>query len=153
MSTESINYSAVTEALKMAPGNPEKIVKAKRMEREYNDTIALMFNEESGVSFVPVPDEKDVERFDTRAKETNDPDDIVRAHLIRDRFDFYEGEKTAHIDHRVLGGQLRAKLAEGTVTKADVKAAERYAKINPTPDNIALFTKIKRAATKGGDTQ
>ncbi|WP_339260178.1 hypothetical protein MKZ12_09890 [Paenibacillus sp. FSL R5-0713] len=153
MTTQSINYSSVTEALKMAPGNPQKIVQAKRMEREYNETVALMFSEESGVSFVPVPDEKDVERFDARAKETNDPEDIVRAHLIRDRFEYYEGEKTAHIDHRVLGSQLRTKLAEGTVTKADVKAAERYAKITPTPDNIALFTKIKRAATEGDDSQ
>ncbi|KAG2856690.1 hypothetical protein PC115_g25846 [Phytophthora cactorum] len=129
----------------MAPGNPEKIVRAKRMEREYNETVALMFSEESGVSFIPVPTTQDVDRFDTRAKETNDPDDIARAHLIRDRFDYYEGEKTAHIDHRVLGGQLRTKLAEGTVTKADVKAAERYAKSNPTPDNIGLYTQIKRS--------
>ncbi|WP_418039189.1 hypothetical protein [Paenibacillus xylanilyticus] len=147
MSTESINYSAVTEALKMAPGNPEKIVRAKRMEREYNETVALMFNEESGVSFIPVPDAKDVERFDARAKETNDPDDFARAHLIRDRFDYYEGQKTAHIDHRVLGSQLRTKLAEGTVNNADVKAAERYAKSNPTSDNIALYTQIKRGVS------
>lgn len=146
MSTDSINYSAVTEALKMAPGNPEKITRAKQLERNYNDTIALMFTEESGVSFVPVPSAQDVERFDSRAKETNDPDDIVRAHLIRDRFDYYEGEKTAHIDHRILGYQLRTKLAEGNVTKADVKAAERYAKSNPTPDNIGLYTQIKRSA-------
>lgn len=152
MSTNSVNYSEVTEALKMAPGNPEKIIRAKRMEREYNETVALMFNEESGVSFVPVPTAQDVEHFDGRAKETNDPDDIVRAHLIRDRFDYYEGEKTAHIDHRVLGSQLRTKLAEGKVTKADVKAAERYAKSNPTPDNIGLYTQIKRSA-KGSVSQ
>ncbi|WP_339167147.1 hypothetical protein MKX75_23925 [Paenibacillus sp. FSL R5-0341] len=147
MNTDSINYSAVTEALKMAPGNPEKIARAKQLERDYNDTIALMFNEESGVNFVAVPSAQDVEHFDTRAKETNDPDDLVRAHLIRDRFDYYEGEKTAHIDHRVLGGHLRTKLAEGTVTKADVKAAERYAKSNPTPDNIGLYTQIKRGVS------
>ncbi|MDR9748818.1 hypothetical protein [Paenibacillus taichungensis] len=146
MSTDSINYSAVTQALKMAPGNPEKIARAKQLERDYNDTISLMFSEESGVSFIPVPTTQDVDRFDTRAKETNNPDDIARAHLIRDRFDYYEGEKTAHIDHRVLGGQLRTKLAEGTVTRADVKAAERYAKSNPTPDNIGLYTQIKRSA-------
>lgn len=144
MSTQSLSYTSVTEALKMSSGYPEKIVRAKRMEREYNETVELMFNEESGVSFIPVPTTQDVDRFDTLAKETNDPDDIARAHLIRDRFDYYEGEKTAHIDHRVLGSQLRAKLAEGKVTKADVRAAERYAKNNPTPDNIGLYTQIKR---------
>lgn len=146
MSTQSLSYTSVTEALKMSSGYPEKIVRAKRMEREYNETVELMFNEDSGVSFVPVPTAQDVERFDGRAKETNDPDDIARAHLIRDRFDYYEAEKSAHIDHRVLGGQLRTKLAEGKVTKADVKAAQRYAKSNPTPDNIGLYTQIKRSA-------
>ncbi|WP_427052370.1 hypothetical protein [Paenibacillus sp. TC-CSREp1] len=146
MNTESISYTNVTEALKMASGYPEKIVRAKRMEREYNETVELMFNEESGVSFIPVPTAQDVDRFDTRAKETNDPDDITRAYLIRDRFDHYEGEKMAHIDHRILGSQLRTKLADGTVTRADVKAAERYAKNNPSPDNIGLYTQIKRAA-------
>ncbi|GIO93538.1 hypothetical protein [Paenibacillus lactis] len=145
-----MKYSEIVKAEKLATGNPMKIAKAALMKREYDESVAAFFNDESGVSFVPVPTAEDVERFNAKAAETGDADDHARAALIADRFAHYEGEKVAHLVNRATGEQLRTKLHSAEkMTDADVRAAQEYGKLNPTADNISLYSQIKRKYEEG----
>lgn len=145
-----MNYSEVLKAEKLATGNPERIAAAVAMKKQYEGNVAAFFNEESGVSFIPTPTAEDVDRFNAKAEETGDADDLARAAIIADRFAHFEGEKTAHLVTRATGVHLREKLQSGEkVTAGDVRKAHEFAKLNSTVENISLYSQLKRKHEEG----
>lgn len=145
-----MKYSDVLKAEKLATGDPMKIAAAVTMKKQYEGNVAAFFNEESGVDFIPTPTAEDVDRFNAKAKETGDADDIARAAIIADRFDHAEGEKVAHLVTRATGAQLRTKLqSDEKITAGDVRKAHEYAKLNSSVENVALYSQIKRKHEEG----
>lgn len=145
-----MKYSEVVKAEKLATGDSLKIAQAAQLKKDYEGSIAAFFNEEAGVSFVPVPTAEDVERFNAKAAETGDADDIARAALIADRHTYYAGEKVAHLVNRATGEQLRTKLRSGEkITANDVRAAYEYGKLSPNAENVSLYSQIKRKHEEG----
>lgn len=133
------------KAEKLASGDALRIAQATQLKKDYEGNVAAFFDQEAGVSFVPVPTAEDVERFNTKATETGDADDHARAAIIFDRFNHYEGEKVAHLVNQATGEQLRTKLRSGEkITAADMRAAYEYSKTSPTADNISLYSQLKR---------
>ncbi|MCL6458832.1 MAG: hypothetical protein K6T85_12565 [Gorillibacterium sp.] len=140
-----MNFAKLREMEKLCRGDARKIAAYTVAQRDYDETIKTMFPKESPIKFVDCPGESYVTDAENRATETGDADDIVRAALLRDRFDAYEGDKTAHLDLRTSVTALRAKLESGDkLTKSDVDKAWKLAKLNPSPDNIVLYGRYKR---------
>lgn len=141
-----MNYAKLREMEKLSKGNPQKIAQYSTAKREYDETIAAMFPEDSPIRFVESPAEHFVTDAEARAKETGDADDIARAAILRDRFEAYADESTAHIDLRTTATSLRAKLQNGDeLSPRDVKDAWRLAKLNASIANVALYSQVKSA--------
>lgn len=128
----------------MSRGNQQKISAFKIKQKEYEDTIAELFNEDSPVEFLHTPSDSAVIRAEQLAADSGDPSDLARAVILRDRFEFYEAEKVKHIDWKETRSQLKAKLASGErLSQRDVLAAERLARANSSVDNLALYSQVR----------
>ena len=55
-----------------------------------------------------------------------------------------EADKTGPIDKRLVKSDLRAKLQAGELKAADLVAAERLARQSSSPDNLTLYSMVKR---------
>ncbi|MFC6652081.1 hypothetical protein ACFTAO_12720 [Paenibacillus rhizoplanae] len=141
-----MNFAKLREMEKLSKGNPANIAKFTAARKEYEETIAVLFPEDSPIRFVGSPDESYVADAEARAKETGDAEDIARASLLRDRLNAYEQDATAHIDLRTTATSLRAKLRNGDeLTEKDVRDAWRLAKLNASIDNVSLYSQVKKA--------
>lgn len=138
------SWAKLEEMKVLAQGHPERIAKYSMAKRQYDDTVAEFFNEEDGVRFISLPDEHDVEAFEERAKHGTERDK-ARAIIIRDRYEAHQTEKTRHIEIRTTQQDLLSRLSSGEkLTQADVNAAYRLARLNPSDDNRVLYARVKR---------
>ncbi|MFL1674816.1 hypothetical protein [Paenibacillus dendritiformis] len=138
------SWAKLEEMKVMAQGHPERIAKYSMAKRQYDETVAEFFNEEDGVSFISTPSLRHVEEFEERAKSGTERDK-VRAIIIRDRYEALEGEKTKHIELRTTQQELLSRIDGGEkLTQADVNAAYRLARLNPSDDNRVLYSRVKR---------
>lgn len=140
-----MKFAKLREMEKLSKGNPVKIAQYSAAKREYDDTIAAMFPAGAPFEFVGSPNESYVKDAEAHAATTGDADDLSRAAILRDRYEAYEDDKTAHMDLRTTATSLRAKLQNGEeLTPKDVRDAWRLAKLNASIDNVALYSRIKR---------
>ncbi|WP_342438148.1 hypothetical protein NSS79_02475 [Paenibacillus sp. FSL L8-0436] len=140
-----MKFAKLREMEKLSKGNPAKMAQYIATKREYDDTIAAMFTQDAPFEFVGHPNEGYVKDAEAHAATTGDADDISRAAILRDRYEAYEDDKTAHLDLRTTATSLRAKLQNGDeLTPKDVRDAWRLAKLNASIDNVALYSRIKR---------
>lgn len=139
-----MKFAKLREMEKLCKGNPEKMARYASAKTEYDDTVAALFPPDAPFEFVGHPNEGHVKDAEAHAKETGDADDIARAAILRDRYDAYEDDKTAHIDLRTTKESLRAKLQRGDkLTPKDVRDAWRLAKLNSSIANVALYSQVK----------
>ncbi|MEK4061681.1 MULTISPECIES: hypothetical protein [unclassified Paenibacillus] len=139
-----MKYAKLEEMKKLAAGHPHKIAAYSAAKREYNDTIATMFTEDAPFKYVGSPTESYVQEAEAHASKTGDADDLARAAILRDRFDYYDGLSDAGFELRTAATSLRAKLESGDPLSAkDVRDAHRLAKLTSSADNIALYSRIK----------
>lgn len=140
-----MNYAKLVEMKKLSGGHPQKIAAYTAAKREYDDTIATMFTDDAPFKYADSPTESYVHEAEAHAAKTGDADDLARAAILRDRFNYHEGLKTAHLEYRTTAASIRAKLQSGNkLTAADVQEAYKFAKLNPSADNLTLYSRIKR---------
>jgi hypothetical protein len=139
-----LGIAKLEEMEMMARGNPEKIAKYKREKDVYNTMVKTYFNDE--IPFLEHPSEDYVNKLERKAAETGDEADIIRAAMMRDRFEYNEYKRRAeHFDNVKTRQELRRKLDEGaTLTRSDLLLAEKLARKFPSPDNLVMYSKIKR---------
>lgn len=138
------SWAKLEEMKVLAQGHPERIAKYSTAKRQYDDTVAEFFNEEDGVPFISTPSLRHVEEIEERAKHGTERDE-VRAIIIRDRYEAHQTEKTRHIEIRTTQQDLLSRLSSGEkLTQADVNAAYRLARLNPSDDNRVLYARVKR---------
>ncbi|MEK5415430.1 hypothetical protein [Paenibacillus sp. FSL L8-0708] len=139
-----MKFSKLREMEKLSKGYPLKMGQYVAAKREYDETVAVMFTKDSPFQFVGSPNEGYVKDAEAHAAQTGDADDIARAAILRDRYEAYEEDKTAHTDLRTTKDRLRDKLQRGeAMTPSDVRNAWRVAKLNSTVANVALFSQVK----------
>jgi hypothetical protein len=139
-----LGIAKLEELEMMSRGNPEKIAKYKREKDVYDTMIKTYFNDET--PFLEHPSEDYVNKLEQKAAETGDEADIIRAAMMRDRFEYNEYKRRAeHFDNVKTRQELRRKLDEGAkLTKSDLLLAEKLARKFPSPDNLVMYSKIKR---------
>ncbi|GMN97971.1 hypothetical protein [Parageobacillus thermoglucosidasius] len=139
-----LGIAKLEEMEMMARGNPEKIAKYKREKDVYDTMVKTYFNDE--VPFLDYPSESYVKQLEQKAAETGDEADIIRAAMMRDRFEYNEYKRRQeHFDNVKTRQELRRKLNEGaTLTRSDLLLAEKLARKFPSPDNLVMYSKIKR---------
>lgn len=128
----------------MSRGNPQKITAYKVKQKEYDDMVASLFTPESPIKFSHTPSDSIVSHAEQLAAESGEPDDLARAVILRDRFEFYEADNMKHLDWKETRSRLKAKLASGErLSQRDVLTAEKLARANSSLDNLALYSKVK----------
>ncbi|GCD81927.1 hypothetical protein PTHTG4_09890 [Parageobacillus thermoglucosidasius] len=139
-----LGIAKLKEMEMMSRGNPEKMAKYQREKDTYDTMVKTYFNKE--VPFTEYPSESYVQKLEQKAAETGDEADIIRAAMIRDRFEYNEYKRRAeHFDNVKTRQELRRKLDEGAkLTKSDLLLAEKLARKIPSPDNLVMYSKIKR---------
>jgi hypothetical protein len=139
-----LGIAKLEEMEMMSRGNPEKMAKYKREKDVYDTMVKTYFNDE--VRFKEHPSEEYVIKLEQRAAETGDEADIIRAAMMRDRYEYYEYKRRGeHFDNVKTRHELRKKLDEGSkLTKSDLLLAEKLARKFPSPDNLVMYSKIKR---------
>lgn len=137
-------WAELEEMKVLAQGHPERIAKYSMAKRQYDETVAEFFNKEDGVSFISTPSLRHVEEFEERAKSGTERDK-ARATIIRDRYEAHQTEKTQHIEIRTTQQDILSRLDSGEkLTQANVNAAYRLARLNPSDDNRVLYARVKR---------
>jgi hypothetical protein len=132
----------------MARGNPAKLADFVSKRNELDQLKADHFNEEH--PFVNGFNESYLEELKQFAQDHPENESAqIRYSLQKERFAVQENSKTAHIDRRVALSELRQKLAVGEVTKADLLTAEKIARANGTPENLAIYSQIKNSISEG----
>lgn len=138
-------YAKLEEMRQLSRGNPQKMAEYAQAKHSYDEVARSLFNKESGVEFVNHPNESYVTELERIAEASNDLDDKARAELMRDRYESNEDAKTFHGDLRVTANKLRTKLDSGQpLTRRDVSEAWKLAKLQASPDNVVLYSAIKR---------
>lgn len=137
------------EVKMMARGNPEKIAKYVRDRDAYKEVLKTHFNED--FPFVQGFDQHHLSDLKKFAEENPDDESAqVRYNLQKERFAVQESNKTKHIDLRVGIQQLRQKISAGEkLVKSDLLAAEKLVRQSSTPDNLAMYSTIKRMVNEG----
>lgn len=141
-----MNFKAManlSEMKLMSGGNPQKMAEYAIKKHEYEQLKASHFSEE--FPFVNTFSEGHLEELKTFAEDNPDDEAAqVRYALQKERFAVQESGKTAHIDRRNVRSELRNKLAAGEpLTKDDLVAAEKLARLYSTPDNLVMYSQIK----------
>ncbi|MEH7401584.1 hypothetical protein V7148_11395 [Gottfriedia acidiceleris] len=128
----------------MARGNPSKIADYTVLKAELSQVVETHFNEEH--PYVNSFDANYLDSLRTFAEEN--PDDKsaqIRYSLQKERYDIQEKQKTSHIDKRILQSELRHKISAGLpMNRSDLLLAEKLAKLNPSTDNLVLYSSIKQ---------
>jgi hypothetical protein len=139
-----LGIAKLEEMEMMSRGNPEKMAKYQREKEVYETMVKTYFNDE--VRFIEHPSEEYVIKLEQKAAETGDEADIIRAAMMRDRYEYNEYKRRAeHFDNVKTRQELRRKLDEGTtLTRSDLLLAEKLARKFPSPDNLVMYSKIKR---------
>jgi hypothetical protein len=141
-------FAKLEEMRQQTAGNPQKIAEFNVKKAEFNKLVAENFNEEH--PFTHSFSEGYLESLKQYAEENPDnPAAQFRYGLQKERFAVNEANKTGHIDRRLIKSDLIAKLREGNVSQADLKAAEKLARQNGTTENRVLYAKIKTLVNEG----
>ncbi len=130
----------------LCQGNPKKMAEYTQAKRKYDDMIAEFFNEEDGVEYIPTPTPYYVEELERRAENGTDRDK-ARAIILRERYDARENKKNNH-HHKIKAtkSELRDKLGRGDeITAQDMEDAYWLSRHNPSSENLALYSQLKRA--------
>lgn len=131
------------ELKQMAGGNPMKMATYSIAKRELEQLKAEHFNEDH--PFVNGFSHYLLDELKVFAENNpNDESAQIRYQLQKERYAVQEAGKTAHIDKRLVKGDIRAKLQAGGLTYADLKAAQHLAKTNSSPENLTLYSLVKR---------
>ncbi|SFS76293.1 hypothetical protein [Paenibacillus sp. 453mf] len=139
-----ITLAKLKEMELMSRGNPEKTVAYKLKQKRYDDMVSSLFTAEAPIMYLPSKSEEYVQRAEQIAAESGDPDDLARAVILRDGFEYYEADNMKHLDWKETRSQLKVKLASGErLSQRDVLAAERLARANSSVNNIALYSQVK----------
>ncbi|WP_110928770.1 hypothetical protein [Bacillus massiliglaciei] len=136
----------------MASGNPMKLAEVAVKNHELKSLIEEHFGEQFPFlrSFKP----EYLKSLKAYAEENPDDESAqVRYMLQKERDAVREVEKTAHIDRRVLKSDLFLKLSEGSLSKSDLISAEKLARQNGSPENMVLYSTIKRHIETGGNVE
>lgn len=143
------SFANLEETKMMARGNTQKIAKYVQEEKAYRGILKEHFNEE--FPFANSFDEHHLSDLKKFAEENPDDESAqVRYNLQKERFAVQESNKTKHIDLRVGIQQLRQKLQAGEkMDKKDLLSAEKLTRQSSTPDNLALYSQIKRSISEG----
>jgi hypothetical protein len=146
-------YAKLDEMKSMARGNPAKLANVAVKQREYNELKAAVFNEE--FPFVNGFSESHLESLKSYAEENPEDESAqIRYALQKERFEVQQAKKSAHIDFRMELSSLRKKIAsDEPLSKRDLLAAERIAKKNTSPENIALYVQVKQQTINEGGEQ
>ncbi|WHY93757.1 hypothetical protein QNK12_09970 [Neobacillus cucumis] len=135
----------------MARGNPQKIAEYKMKLAELEELKVAHFNDD--YPFVNGFNESHLEELRKFAE--GNPDDEsaqIRYELQKERFATQENRKTAHIDLRIARSELQSKLAAGErLSKSDLVMAEKLARQNTSPENMAMYSQIKLQINEGAD--
>jgi hypothetical protein len=128
----------------LSRGNPKKIAEYTLKEKQYKEMVSAFFDDET--PFASHPSESYVESLRRKAEETGDEADKARYAIMKDRFDMNEYEhKQAHFDYVKTRSTLIQKVSAGEkLTKSDLHDAELLARQSPGPENMVLYSKIKR---------
>lgn len=135
----------------MARGNPRKLAELQSAKRAYETLTRELFDEVRPFADNPAPSY--VEQLKAEA-EAEDADEQAKARyaIMKERADYYKYQKReAHFDEIKTRNGLRQKLAEGNVTQADVLTAEKYVRKFPSPQNLAMYARMKRITEQGAD--
>ena len=135
----------------MARGNPRKLAELQSAKRAYETLTSELFDEVRPFADNPAPSY--VEQLKAEA-EAEDADEKAKTRyaILKERADYYEYQKRdAHFDEIKTRNGLRQKLAEGNVTQADVLTAEKYVRKFPSPQNLAMYARMKRITEQGAD--
>ncbi|MFK4388801.1 hypothetical protein ABH916_000729 [Peribacillus frigoritolerans] len=136
----------------MARGNPQKMAECVAKRAELASVIDGHFNEE--FPFVKSFNADHLESLKTLAEENSDDESAqIRYKLQKERYAVSGASKTAHIDKRLTKTNLTQKLQDGNVSPVDLKAAEKLARQNSTPENLVLYSTIKKQLENGGEEQ
>jgi hypothetical protein len=127
----------------MSRGNPAKIAKYVQEKAVYDSLVKTYFNEDN--PFVDAPSEDYVNKLKEKA-DSGDEADKIRYAIIKDRYDYYEYKRRdEHFDNVKTRQELRRKIDEGaTLTRSDLLLAEKLVRKFPSPDNLVMYSKIKR---------
>lgn len=133
----------------MARGNPRKLAELQSAKRAYETLTGELFDEVRPFADNPAPSY--VEQLKAEA-EAEDADEQAKARyaIMKERAEYYEYQKRdAHFDEVKTRHELRQKLADGKVTQADLLTAEKYTRKFPSPQNLAMYARMKRITEQG----
>lgn len=127
----------------MARGNPQKIADYVAKKAELASVIAGHFNED--FPFTKSFDASHLASLKTFAEENPDDESAqIRYSLQKERYAASEAGKTSHIDKRLTKSELTQKVQGGDVSQLDLKAAEKLARQNSSPENLVLYSMVKK---------
>ena len=137
----------LAEMKTMCTGDPQKIAEFRRAERRYEETVGEFFSsEDGGVPFIKFPSAEHVGRLEATAAQTGDSADKARAVIMRDRLDHLEADKVKYVDWNVVKTKLTRAINNGeAISPSQVEEARRLAKHNASTENIALFSRLRKA--------
>ncbi|MFB6803432.1 hypothetical protein ACFCVU_20030 [Peribacillus butanolivorans] len=140
------------ETKMMARGNAQKLAEYVSKKAELTSVIEGHFNEE--FPFTKSFESGHLESLKTFAEENPDDESAqIRYNLQKERYAVSEASKTANIDKRLTKNDLTQKLQGGNVSQADLKAAEKLARQNSSPDNLVIYSMVKKQLENGGEEQ
>ncbi|MFB5932992.1 hypothetical protein ACE8FZ_06720 [Peribacillus frigoritolerans] len=140
------------ETKMMARGNAHKLAEYVAKKAELTSVIEGNFNED--FPFTKSFDASHLESLKTFAEENPDDESAqIRYNLQKERYAVSESSKTAHIDKRLTKNDLTQKLQDGNVSPTDLKAAEKLARQNSSPENLVLYSTIKKQLENGGNEE